>query len=309
VPCFSISSFRPFLPIPVCFGPRIAISVPIGSVVLVLGTNVTLVWSPKDFVNVTPCFALLPTVQPALCKRLINCLPEGAQAIRTSINHCGHFLNMRAIVYFSSPRGGDSNFIFRFCAMESYRMLSEESLSLSHILKRIEVKQYGFLKFSRSFWYRATECGRAEFLTASYPSSTFFVELESNTNITFCWHGLSSLSSGVVFNAFNMPNIYYTTIRQWVNAKMNRLYEVTVLTIALYAWSNLSAIVLNNVSQFTFVGIGLQRAHSQARSIMRIRSSDSIFNYLLQRMVTMIITPRRVMSIVHCLTREYSNQV
>ena len=85
---------------------------------------------------------------------------------------------------------------------------------------------------------------------------------------------------------------------------MNRLYEVTVLTIALYAWSNLSVIVLNNTSQFTFVGIGLQRAHSQARSIMRIRSSVSIFNYLLQRMATMIITLRRVMSIGHCLTGE-----
>ncbi len=189
----------------------------------------TLVWSPKDFVNVTPCFALLPTVQSALCRRLINCLPEGIQAIRTSISHCGYLLNMRAIECFSSHRGGDSNFIFRFCAVEFYRMLSEESLSLSHILKRIEVKQYSFLKLSRSFWYRATECGRAEFLTASYPSSTFFVKLESNTNITFRWHGLSSFFSTMAFGLLEMPFVYYTIIVKRAMQNWPDFYKVCLL--------------------------------------------------------------------------------
>jgi len=258
MPCFSTSSFRPFLPIPVCFGPRIAISVPIGRILLVSGTNVTLVWSLKSFVNVIPCLDLLPIVQPALCRRLINCLPEGVQTIIISINHCRHLLNMRTVECFSSHRCGNSNTKFRPRMMEFYRILLKESFSFPHILKRIEMKQHSFVKFPRSLWNRATKCGRAKFLTTSHPPPTFSTKLVSYTNITFCRHGTPSCFTDVLFNVFSKTNTHYTTISQGVNAKL--------------------------------VGIGLVCVHSQARSIIRIRSSGPILNFLLQRMVAMIIT-------------------
>ena len=102
MPYLEMSSLNHLLPIPVCFGPRIAISVPIGNEALVSGINVTLVCSLKDLVRVTPCLALLPTSQPSFWRRLISCLPEGPVAIRILMNHLRNALDMRPIEGFFS---------------------------------------------------------------------------------------------------------------------------------------------------------------------------------------------------------------
>ena len=73
--CFSISLSNPFLPRPVCFGPRIAIRVPRSSEARVSGIKVTRVRSLMNFVMVTPCVALLPINHPPFLRRRINCLP------------------------------------------------------------------------------------------------------------------------------------------------------------------------------------------------------------------------------------------
>lgn len=77
-PCFSIRVFRPVLPRPVCFTPRIAPRVPSGRSSALSGTTVVRgIVSPGNFLNrKTPWVARPRTCQPSISSSRISCLPE-----------------------------------------------------------------------------------------------------------------------------------------------------------------------------------------------------------------------------------------
>ena len=200
MPYLLINSFKPFLPIPVCFAPRIAISVPIGNETLVSGTKVTFVWSPKDLVKVIPCLALLPIVQPSFRRRLISFLPESSEAMRTLMNQLRDRLDMRTIEGFSSYWSMNCKLYWWFCAVILDRVLFKEARSLVHIFKCIQVKHNSLFKFSFGLWDRTSKRSCAEFITTGYPSSTLFSKLKGNGNITGSSHEPPPFRGCVVFN-------------------------------------------------------------------------------------------------------------
>ncbi len=200
MPYLLISSFKPFLPIPVCFAPRIAIRVPVGNEALVSGTKVTFVWLLKDLVKVIPCLALLPIIQPSFRRRLISFLPESSEAMRTLMNQFRDRLDMRAIEDSPSYWGMNCKLYWGFCAVILDRMLFKEALSLVHIFKCIQVKDNSLFKFSFGLWDRTSKRSCAEFMTTGCPSSTLFSELKGDGNIAAGRHELSPFRGSMAFN-------------------------------------------------------------------------------------------------------------
>lgn len=207
MPYSSIRLAKPFLPIPVCLEPSIAINVPSGNDALVSGTNVTLVRSPKDLVKVIPCFALLPIDQPSFPKSLISCLPESTKVIK-KLGRSGDGLNMRSIECLFSYWGINPDAFCWSCTVKFNGVFLKESRGLSHVPQSIQVKQDGFLKFFLGFWDRATKCSRTELFTISYPSSIFFSELKSNDNITVCYQGYLLLPLKQGFSELAICQLY-----------------------------------------------------------------------------------------------------
>ncbi len=226
MPYLSMRSYKLCLPRHVCLGPSIAINVPTGSTARVSGTKVTLVWSLKDLVRVSPCLAFLPIDHPSFCKSLISCPPVITRDIKELIYRRRNRLDMGAIKRFSSEWAAPYDIFYRSCTKEFYRMFSKKPFSLTHFFKSIQVKQYCFLNLFFSLWNRTTERSRTEFLAIRCPSSTFFSKLKIDNNIAGCWHWFTSFCEGT--GVFNIVFVYYITICQEGITKRND-YNIKLL--------------------------------------------------------------------------------
>jgi len=148
-------------------------------------------WSPKDLVKVTPCFARRPIAQPSFLKRLINCLPEMVKAIRTLMNRLGERVDMWSVEGFSSSyRGTNPEVCCGSYMVICNRVLFEVATHFTHIFKGIQMKRNCLFKFPFSLWNRASKCRCAKFLTTRNPSSALFLELKGKSNIASCRHRL-----------------------------------------------------------------------------------------------------------------------
>lgn len=246
VPYLLIRSSRPLLPIPVWSVLSMSCSVPSGKEARVSGTNVTLVRLENAFVNAMPCFAFLPTVHPSFLSNLISCLPvmAGNFVYLGNSNQLTNRLDVWLDEGSSTNGFGNSNIGFRFYVMEFYVMLLQESLTFSYILKSIEMEQYRFFYSFFSFRERTPKCSCAKFYTTGNPSSILFLKCKRQNYIAFM-HGTSFF---IFYETFLWLLLYRYTLYYYLSIGGCKFvvnlfhFAVTVLTIALYARSKISAI-------------------------------------------------------------------